>query len=451
MTDAVGLAARIAAGELHSRELVDDLLSRLADDPLGAVAAVDPDGARARAALPTSGPFAGVPLLVKELLPYPGFPAAMGSRLFAQHVPAEHVPYTQALDDAGFVVVGNTTSPELGLLGSTETLLHGITHNPWGPQLSAGGSSGGSAAAVASGLVPLAHASDGGGSIRLPAALHGLFGFKASAGASAATALVDNPFLALVSEGCISHTVRDTDHFLAATASSPRGAFGPGPCQPLRIGVYTDTVFGVPATSEAAVAVEHAVAICRRLGHEVVAIDPPPVDGAKASRGFFMMAGAAVDGVAQMVSPLLGRAPGPDELEPFTLALHQWFLDTSLAERADAFAGLAEVGAAMKAFFETVDVTLCPTVGGSRPPLGHLAPDLPFDTLLHRTELLAGYTAVHNQAGAPAMSVPLGWTDEGLPVGVQFAASPGHDERLMQLAYQLEDAAPWAHRRPPSR
>lgn len=448
--DATAQADLVRTGALSASELVQAALARIErlDPTLRAVVALDADRALARAAGPLTGPFAGVPLLAKDLLAVPGLPCGMGSRLFTGHVPAEPLPYTDALQAAGLVVIGKSATSAFGLLGSTETEVHGVTRNPWGPDLSAGGSSGGAAAAVAAGLVPVAHASDGGGSIRGPAALAGLFGFKPSRQATARAVAMENPFTANVAEHVVSRSVRDSDGLLAATARSPHAPFGPGPTGPLRIGVYTESLMGDRPCAASEAAVAHAARVCAELGHAVETVAPPAVSGEEVGEAFFTLAGATMSGLRAMLAPMRGGPFGPHDVEPFTWALIEWFdaLPAGAAERA--MASLARIEAQMGAFLDTVDVALCPTVVAERPRLGHLAPHLPMDVLLARTNGLAGTTAVHNPAGAPAMTVPLHWTDDGLPVGVMFAASAGQDARLMRLAYQLEEAVPWAHRWP---
>lgn len=447
--DATAQAALIAAGAISARELIEATAARIErlDPALNAVAHLDLDAALAQAQ-GASGPFAGVPCLAKDVLAWPGMPATMGSRLFARHVPTEHVPYTARMAASGLVCLGKTTTSELGLLGSTETRQAGVTRNPWGPDWSAGGSSGGSAAAVAAGLVPLAHASDGGGSIRLPAALNGVFGFKPSRGATAPSMPGGNAYAALTSDHCLTRSVRDSAAFLAATALDPAQAVSPGPVGPLRIGVYTHDALGQPAAPESLAAVEAAAALCAALGHHVEPIAPPAVSAEALAHAFFVVAGAAVTEVCGMMAGFLGRAPGEGELEPFTRALAAWFAGLPADGLAAAQATLDAQGRAMRAFLTEVDVALCPTAGGARLPLGHLAPHLPRDVLVRRTTTLAGFTAFHNPAGAPAMSVPLHWTAAGLPVGCQFAARPGADATLLRLAYQLEAAQPWADRWP---
>ncbi len=451
--DATAQAALVEGGELSPAELVEAAIRRIEtlNPTLNCVATLDAERALERVKTGVDGPFAGVPTVAKDLLPVPGLRCAFGSRLFAEHVPTEPLPYTEALDASGLVVLGKSTTSELGLLGSTEAGVYGVTRNPWGRDLSAGGSSGGAVAAVAAGLVPVAHASDGGGSIRGPASLTGLFGFKPSRHVPARAVAHETPFAANTSEHFVSRSVRDSDALLAAMARSSRAPYGRRALEPLRIGVYDATLMGDRPCAAAAEALEHAASVCAALGHHVERIPPPPVSGDEVGEAFFTMAGAAIAGLRDMMAPMLGGSLGPQHVEPFTFALLQWF--DALPTGADgavarAAASLERIEGQMAGFFAGVDVALCPTVPGERPRLGHLAPHLPMDVILDRTNLLAGYTAVHNPAGAPAMSVPLGWSAGGLPVGVMFAAAAGQDARLFGLAYQLEEADPWAHRWP---
>jgi amidase len=453
--DAVALAEHIATGALHPREVLDATERRFdALNPgLRAAVALDFEAARARVAGGVSGPLAGVPLLVKDLLPYPGLRCAFGSRLFAGFIAPAGSPFTERLDAAGLVTVGKSAASEFGLLGSTETLLEGRTHNPWGPTLSAAGSSGGAAAAVAAGLVPVAHANDAGGSIRVPASVTGLFGFKPSRGRTAPTAPPTGaPFERLLSEGCISRSVRDTVAFLTAVSAEP-GAFdlapGAGP-ERLRIGVLSPTLMGGAAEPLVARALDDAAALCASLGHDVTPASPPLIDGPALSAAFFHLAGHALGGLVGMMTPLLGRPPGPEELEPFTLAV----IARAQAAGPDALAAavhaLDTAAAAYRAALAPFDVLLSPTLATPPWELGWLAPTLDADTLIARTERAVGYTPIHNVVGGPAMSVPLHFTTDGVPIGLHFAARPGDDTRLLALAFALERARPWAARRPPA-
>jgi amidase len=365
--------------------------------------------------------------------------------LFAQQIATQGSPYTERLDAAGLVTLGKTTTSELGLLGSTEALLFGVTHNPWSSTKSATGSSGGAAAAVASGMVPLAHASDGGGSIRIPASVCGLFGFKPGRGRSVSNGVPD-PFGLLI-EHCVSRSVRDSAQMLAVTEASsdhPVGFVAGPSATRLRIGVYRETLLGRSPDPVAAQALAHAVTLCTSLGHECVEVPAPTVDGRAVSDAFFTAAGAGIDGFAKLLQPMLGRELDERDLEPFTLSLLQWYRALAPGALEQAVANMQRASTHMLAFLADHDVALCPTLPIEPPDLGTLAPTLAREQLIARTEVLAGYTAVHNMAGAPAMSVPLSVSAEGLPIGTHFAASPGHEARLLSLAYELEDAVRWS-------
>ncbi len=461
--DATAQAELIRRGELHAKELVASTLARIEalDPQLGALVYRDADAALAQAESAGSGVFGGVPFLVKDLLSYPGLPCSYGSRLFASmgHRPQETLPYHAAIQDSGLVCLGVSASSELGLLGSTETLAHGVTRNPWALDRSAGGSSGGAAAAVAAGLVPMAHASDGGGSIRGPAALCGLFGFKPSAGRCLSAQPAPTEFGALVSEHVVTRSVRDSWAFLLATQRSgasatlpPLEARAQPPSRPLRIAAYTNTLMGAPAPAPGRSAVEATAKLCTALGHQVEFIEAPPALGPDISQAFFTMAGAFVKGLEDQLAPLLGGGLGgglgPEHMEAFTLWLRDAFVQGQPRGLELARENLAKVRRLGLEFLDAYDAYLCPTIGVETPSLGYLAPNLDPQLLLRRTEALAGFTPLHNIVGACAMSLPLGADAQGLPVGVHFAASPGQDARLFALAFELEAAAPWADRWP---
>lgn len=446
--DATAQAQLMADGAITPLELVDATIERIErlEPAVHALDSRDFDAARERArSHRAEGPFGGVPLLVKDLLSVPGQPCRMGSRLFAGNVAQEGSPFTARLAAAGFNVLGKTTTSELGLLGSTETLLSGTTRNPWDLTRSATGSSGGSAAAVASGMVPLAHASDGGGSIRIPAAACGLFGLKPSRGRCVPAGPDMN---GLLIDFAVSRSVRDSARFLAALEQQdgplpPVGVVqGPSPRR-LRIGVYEQTLMGespVPAVHQA---LQKTVELCRALGHAVVDMAPPPLAGAELSDTFFMLAGFGIDQLASMMRGFLGRDVGEGDLEPFTLELLAWFRALPAERVPGALAVLARAEAAMRQHLDAFDVVLCPTVPIEVPAIGHLSPRLSREVVLRRTESLAGYTCIHNMAGVPAMSVPLFRGPTGLPIGSHFAAPFGHEATLLALAFELEAAAPW--------
>ena len=452
--DAVAQAELVARGEVSALELVDAAIARIeAVEPMiHALDSTDFESARARALANPKGALGGVPILIKDLLPYPGLPCRFGSRLFRHNLSAQGSEYSARLDAAGMIPLGKTTTSEFGLLGSTESLLSGLTRNPWSLALSATGSSGGAAAAVASGMVPIAHASDGGGSIRIPASACGLFGLKPSRGRCASTG--QQWVYDLLSEHCVTRSVRDSALFLSLTevdnaALGPRVGYIQQPlARPLRIAFYRQTLMGQEPSAEVMQALRHTVQLCEALGHELQEVAAPPVSGQAVSDGFFTIAGFGMTQLVAMMSPLLGRAPGPSELEPFTLELIDWFSSLPEGAVARAISALDAAGMQLRTFVDGYDAVLCPTMPVPPPSLGSLAPTLGRKLLLSRTEQLAGYTPIHNIAGLPAMSVPLYWTEQGIPIGSHFTAPLGDEALLLGLAYQLERAASWSQRLP---
>ncbi len=452
--DALGMAELVKKNEIHPTELLDCALNMIAktQNCVNAVASYEAELGKQKAQQTGSGLFQGVPFLVKELLAYPGLKSAMGSRLFADYVPAGS-EYTQCIDNSGLVTFGNTPCSEFGLLGSTETFLHGKTKNPWNLEYSAAGSSGGSAAAVASGIVPMAHASDGGGSVRVPSSVCGLFGFKPSKGRCVPSMEATNSFADLCSEHCISKTVRDSAAFLSITEQKgPKAAFKPvGYCQPLeekklRIGVYTKALMGHEADNEVIEAIRKTINLCEDMGHEVIPTEIPDLGGAEISNSFFMIAGSAMDQMAKMMEPMLNRKLDDNDLEPFTLSLIQWFQNLEQGAFEKALDYLKVASNKMLAFAGKFDLLLCPTLAKAPQKLEFLSPNLDRDFLIQRTEQYVGYTPIHNMCGMCAMSVPLFVGKNGMPIGSHFAALPGAEDLLFGLAYQLEYAVPWIDR-----
>lgn len=455
--DALGMAEMVLNKQVSPRELLDCALEMISktQDELNAVANFDAELAKKTEQKHQAGLFTGVPFLVKELLPYPGLTTAMGSKLFAKYIPPAGSEYTNRIDESGLLTFGNTTSSEMGLLGSTETHVHGITRNPWNQAYSAAGSSGGSAAAVASGIVPMAHANDGGGSIRIPASVCGLFGFKPSAGRCVATAENMGPFADLVSDHCISRSVRDSAAFLSITEKKgadarfePLGFYKGRDRKGLRIGVYTKSLMGREADEEIKNAIDNTARLCENLGHEIEYTSGPDIDGKAVSDGFFTLAGSMISQVAQMMEPMLKRKVNGDDFEPFTLFLLHWYHNLESGALDKALADLKSASMKMLAFAEKYDMLLCPTLTHSPKHLGYLSPELDRELLIQRTEEYAGYTPIHNSAGMCAMSVPLYVNEAGMPLGSHFAARPGAEKTLFDLAYQLETALPWQDRLP---
>jgi amidase len=455
--DATGEAELVATGKMTPLELVEAAIARIeaVNPQLDFMAAKAFDLARTRAkAGALSGPFAGVPFLIKDLLEYPGVPFRRGSRLFANDIGKEKPPLVEAHEAAGLIVVGKSTTPEFGLTASTEPIVTGITRNPWNPGHTPGGSSGGAAAAVACGALPFSHASDGGGSIRIPASCCGLFGLKPSRGRQVSSGQPEEP-LELSAHHCLSRSVRDSARLLSLTerrdsaAPLPATGFVSGPAKErLKIALSTRRLDGAPAAPGAKASAEAGAALCRSLGHTVVEQDLP-LDGAAFTQAFMLLWAAGAYEVADVVRKATGKWPGDDLLEPWTLGLADMFRKQPADALPKTLGFLQTVAAEIDAFLATVDVILTPVVDIPPPEIGYLDPRLPFETHFAHVTSFVAYTPIHNVAGTPAMSVPLYWTKTGLPMGTQFAARMGRESTLLELAYELEAAQPWVGRRPP--
>ena len=400
-----------------------------------------------------TGPFAGVPFLIKDLYDYAGTPTRNGSAGSYNAPPATaNEAWVDGALKAGFIVIGKSASPEFGYLPTTEPLAYGPTRNPWNTGRSTGGSSGGAAAAVSSGVVAIAHASDGGGSIRIPAACCGLFGFKPSRGR-----LVGNTGLRVVDlsvNHVETHSVRDSAAMFAATERAdadapfhPIGFIHKPLRKTLRIGVLSVSGNGREPDAEVRAGLDGAVKLLQALGHKVSEAKWP-INSARFGQDFLTLwsAGAAMD-IAAM-SKALGRAPDTRMVEPFSLGMAELIAKAPEGAVDAAIGRLAQDAAAYDAWFANYDVIVSPVLTKPPVPLGFVSGDVPFATLSERLTDYVGYTPLENVAGAPAMSVPLHWTQGGLPVGVQFAAKAGNDAVLFKLAYQLEAAQPWAGRKP---
>ncbi len=462
--DATAQATLVRRGEVSAEELVEAAIRTIEtlNPALNAVVATMYAEARAglRTGLPDAAPFTGVPFLVKDLrAACAGTPMTSGSRFLRGFVPDYDSEFVARAKRAGLTVLGKTSTPELGIQPTTEPRLFGACRNPWDRGRSPGGSSGGSAAAVASGMVPVAHANDGGGSIRIPASCCGLFGLKPTRGRT--TLAPDDDVGGLVAEHAVTRSVRDSAALLDAVSGPAPGDpyFAPPPERPflqevgadpgvLRVAFSAVAPPGGPLHEDCAAAAREAAALCADLGHEVEET-APEFDAGAVTRAFEVIwaagAAAGVDGAAL----LLGRRPEPDELEPLTWALYERGRSTSAPEHLLAVATLRRAARGVAAFFTRYDVWLTPTLAEPPAPLG--AFDTPEDPLrgFERGSEYTPFAAVCNVTGQPAMSVPLYWNEVGLPFGVHFAGRYGDEGTLFRLAAQLEEARPWAGRRPP--
>ncbi|MEQ6900921.1 amidase family protein [Nocardioides sp. YIM 152588] len=456
--DALAIAASIRAGEVTAREVVEESIARIEErnPELNAVVGRRYDAALADvdAGLP-AGPLSGVPFLVKDLgTEVAGVPSTSGSRLFADHVPAADSEIVRRYKAAGLVVLGTTNSPEFGLNASTEPLLHGPARNPHDHSRSTGGSSGGSAAAVAAGMVPAAHATDGGGSIRIPAAACGLVGLKPSRGRT--TGHPDTGTLAgpVSVPHAVTTSVRDSAALLDVIAGPlPGEAFSaPAPLttfldaasrEPgrLRVGVATEVNgFDVdPACRDAVLA---AAKLCEALGHHVeettAGFDPAEV----AASSSVLMGADLVVIIEDRLAELGRENLGPGDVEPFTEMLYGYFSTLTGTQVHRALRAAQDIGWRLGAHLRRYDVLLTPTLTAPTPPLGLLDTSRP-EVMWQHGSTYSAWTSVLNVTGMPAISLPLGQAPDGMPVGVQFAADLGREELLISLAAQIEAASPW--------
>jgi len=453
--DAVATAAAIESGQLSIQEAVAAAIERTeAVEPrINAVVTDAYERARATAATPLTGPFAGVPTFIKDLDDVRGLPTHSGSRSFGQSPAATQGPYVDALERAGLVFLGKSSTPEFGLTGSTEPLLHGPTRNPWNLEYSPGGSSGGAAALVAARVVPIAHATDGGGSIRVPASCCGLFGLKPSRGRTVPLGRPTGP-IEIASSNAVSVSVRDNAQWLAVTERSrgdvvfePIGYVHAPSARRLRIALDLEPLSGDAIDTEVRDAIEDTASQCEALGHRVE-IAPLPLPKRDLLAAFMLYWSSGAAQIADGLEKRLGRPLTDADLEPWTLGLRDYY-----RARRDGFdAALALIrstSAACDAFHQRYDVLLTPVATRTPFRIGELAPDLPFETHFERAVGYIGFTPIQNGAGTPGMSVPLHWSRSGLPIGSHFAAKAGDERALLELAYELEAAHPWAGRRPP--
>jgi len=466
--DGLGLAELVRGRDVSPAELLDAAVSRVeARNPeLNAVVTRMYDQARAAIAegLP-AGPFTGVPYLLKDLgAHYTGAVTSFGSTLFKDFVVDHDSEITARLRRAGLVIFGKTNTPELGLAPSTEPRLFGPTRNPWSLGHSSGGSSGGSAAAVAAGMVPMAHATDGGGSIRIPASCCGLFGLKPTR--------ARNPMGPDAGEGwggasvghAVTRTVRDSAALLDATSGPDVGDpyWAPPPARPfldevgrdpgrLRIALTTRPWNGQPVDPECAEAATAAARLCEQLGH-LVEEATPAVDAKLLGEASLIIVSANIRAALEARAAVLGRELAAGDVERLTWARAMNGHTARAADYARSIGVIHRTGRVVARFFTRYDVLLSPTMCRPPYPLGVL--DLMTEDVERYTQAILGaigFTSLFNSAGCPAMSVPLSWSRAGLPIGVQFAAPFGDEATLFRLGAQLETAQPWATRRPPAR
>jgi amidase len=472
--DATAVAELVSSGQVSPEELVDAAIERVerVNGEINAVIHPLFDEAReaARGEIP-DGPFRGVPFLLKDLgAAFAGQPLHMGMKVLKE------AGFTCPLDTylaqrfraAGLITIGKTNTPELGILPTTEPDAYGATKNPWDVTRTPGGSSGGSAAAVASGMVPIAHANDGGGSIRIPASNCGLVGLKPTRQRTTEGPLIGDNLSGLTCELAVTRSVRDAARLLDAVHGSVPGDpyVAPEPLRPyveeledetagLRIGVMTEPAVEAEVAPDCIAAVDSAIMFLEDLGHQIADSSPSDLLGTDAGMGiqdsFLTRWAAGQAATLGQIGTLLGRELTADDVEPLTWALAEigHSRDSGRYLRDVAFhQGMSRM---LAGWFEAGhDLLLTPTMAEVAPKLGTIddsGPD-PMEAF-HRSFPSGAFTAVFNVTGQPAISLPLHWTEDGVPVGVQLVAPFGREDLLLRVAAQLERAHPWADRTPP--
>ncbi len=472
-SDALEMARAVRSGDVTPSELLDEAIARAerVNPQLNAIAARRYDDARVDAERSSrDGAFAGVPFIAKDLgPPLAGLPLTMGSRYFAGYIPTEDHEFFRRVKRSGAVVFAKSTTPEFGLSPYTETVLFGATRNPWDLTRTPGGSSGGSAALCAAGVVPIAHGNDMGGSIRIPASCTGLFGLKPSRGRTPGVGgVVGHANI----DHAIARSVRDSAAMLDVVRSDDGPRFLPEVARdprPLRIAVIRGALLGHGYSADARAALDAAASLCTALGHHVVEDEPSGIDYAAMSYALLLLFASNVGWILGAGNPTPQQRVRGGDLEPIAAAMLAIARTIALDELTTAVADQQKLSAAYEAFFERYDVVLTPTLAAPPVKIGELAltraevlqigvlTRLRAPALIGRAAReIAGRmfdwlptTPVFNLTGQPAMSVPLHWSAEGLPVGVQFAARRNDEATLFALAGQLERAQPWHARRPP--
>jgi len=464
--DGLSLAGLVERGEVTPLELVDAAIERIEkhDGVLNAVVHRAYEEARRVASGPLpEGPFRGVPFLVKDLgVRVAGMPRTDGSR-FTQHtVDSEDSELTRRYRAAGVVILGKTNTPEFGITGTTESALLGPCRTPWNPDHISGGSSGGSAAATAAGIVPLAHASDGLGSIRIPAACCGLFGLKPTRDRNPCAPNDEDRAVGMGVDHVVSRSVRDSAAMLDATGYAEAASPYPAPARErpyleevgtppgrLRIAFSSETPSGRPIDPEVREALEDTAQLLVELGHDVeergLGIDYRRLYAAQRA-----VSGANAAAAHAAREARIGRPAEPDELEALTWAGIRAGRKLTGEEAFRGWRAYRTMSREILRFFEGWDVWLTPVLGTPPPPVGHIDPVhlAPREVSRRQAEAFP-FTPPMNITGQPAMSVPLCWSADGLPLGMQFAARYADEATLFRLAAQLEETRPWRDRTPP--
>ncbi len=448
--DGVETAERVRRGDVSAREVVDAAIARAEDAAtLNALVTATPEQARRVAERAPHGALFGVPFAVKDLAQVAGVRTAWGTAASGTYVSRRSDPTVRMFEALGFASIGKSATPELGMTATTEPLAFGPCRNPWNEAHSTGGSSGGAGALVASGVVPIAHASDGGGSIRIPASCCGLVGLKPSRqrlDMEGSNLLPVN----IAVHGVLTRTVRDTVAFWnaierenKASKLAPIGEVAPAPSRRLRLAVFVDSPIGTAVDAEVRATVEETAKLCSELGHDVRTIACP--FPAQVVHDFLHLWAFVGFIQAKAGRVLVHRGFDASKLEPFTRGFGLAFKKNAMS----AMVAIRRLRGFSRHFSDIVapyDLLVGPTVAEPPPRLGHLATDRDYDETITRLLSFTPFTGLINAAGAPALSLPLGKVGKsanGLPLGVQLAAAHGNERVLLELAGELETARPW--------
>jgi amidase len=461
---ATELATLIHTGQISSAELVGAALARIEalQPTINAFTHIDAEGALAAAegiSADDPRPFAGVPIAIKDTMPVAGMPYTMASDIFGDFVPGHDAFVVRRIREAGFVIVGKTSMSEFGILPVSEPRRFGPVRNPWDTGRTPGGSSGGAGAAVAAGMLPLAHAADGGGSIRIPASCCGLVGLKPTRGRVSRGPDLGDDFL--VQDGVLTRTVADTASMLDLLAGYELGdaTWAPPPSEPfmaaaerdpgrLRIGYTTAAPIEAPLDPLCEQAVQDAAQLLTELGHQVEEVAAPWGDQDLLAV-FTAVFGTPIAMGIYFGGLVTGREPSPELVEPLSWTFWEGIRERSALDYLLARTQLTAISRGIIALWESYDVVLTPGLAERPVAIGEIdaCSDDPWEDF-GRSGRFTPYTAIFNVTGQPAISVPLFHGDDGLPTSIQLAGRPADEATLLSLAAQLEAARPWADRRP---
>ena len=450
--DAVGIAEAIASGKISATEAAEAAIARAekVNGDLNAIVVKTYEPARANAKAKPAGDLAGVPTFIKDNDNVKGIPTQFGTYAFKAKPAARNTPFVNQYLSTGVNSLGKSTLPEFGLICSTENPSWGITRNPWNTEYTTGGSSSGSAALVASGVVPIATANDGAGSIRIPASCCGLVGLKPSRDRLRnveGSALFP---INIVYQGVVTRTVRDTAAFFAAAEKHyhnpklPAMGMVKNPVkQRLKIAFFENIPAGKYGNQDEDThnAVLKTAKLLTSLGHTVEQF-PFPFDIDKLSEPFLNYYGFFAFALKNLGRVLFQAKVDDKQLEPFTLGLSNQFKNNFFNMRK-SLRTLRETGAQAESYFDKFDIIMTPVVGHAVPKIGHFSVDLSFDEIAHRAVMFAPFMGLQNVTGSPGISLPLASSSDGLPLGIHFVAPQGQDQLLLELAYELEEAQPW--------